>query len=240
MELFYSQNVQDRHILLDKEESGHLVRVLRHKSGDCINVMDGKGTMYDCVIVDDSPTAAVAAIRHSHPQWGAHPYKLTLAVCPTKNIDRFEWFAEKATEMGIDEIVPVIGERSERKVFKADRLQRILVSAAKQSLKAKVPAVCNPVSVKEFILASKERDALKMIAWCFENEDKRVSIKDAVEAYRGNKIIVMIGPEGDFSPDEAKLAVSAGFQPVILGSSRLRTETAALVATGVIYYNYCL
>lgn len=240
MELFYSQNVQDRHILLDKEESGHLVRVLRHKSGDCINVMDGLGTMYECIIVDDSPSAAVAAIQQAHPQWGAHPYDLTLAVCPTKNSDRFEWFAEKATEMGIDGIVPVIGERSERKVFKTERLQRILVSAAKQSLKAKVPAVCAPVSVKEFIQASKERDALKLIAWCFENEDKRVSIKDAVKAYEGKDIIVMIGPEGDFSPEEAKIAVSAGFQPVTLGSSRLRTETAALVATGVIYYNYCL
>lgn len=240
MELFYSQNVQDRHILLDKEESGHLVRVLRHKSGDRINVMDGMGTMYECIIVDDSPSAAVAAIQQAHTQWGAHPYDLTLAVCPTKNSDRFEWFAEKATEMGIDGIVPVIGERSERKVFKTERLQRILVSAAKQSLKAKVPAVCAPVSVKEFIQASKERDALKLIAWCFENEDKRVSIKDAVRAYEGKDIIVMIGPEGDFSPEEAKMAVSAGFQPVTLGSSRLRTETAALVATGVIYYNYCL
>ncbi len=240
MELFYSQNIEGQLIVLDKEESGHLVRVLRHKAGDRINVIDGLGTMYDCVLKDDSPSRAVAVIQEAHRGWGEHPYKLTLAVCPTKNNDRYEWFAEKAAEMGIDEIVPVIGERSERKVFKTERLRKILVSAAKQSLKSRVPCVCEPVSVKDFILASKNADSLKLIAWCFENEDKRVSIREALEAYQGNNIIVMIGPEGDFSPNEAKLAVSAGFQPVILGNSRLRTETAALVSTAAIYYKFCL
>lgn len=240
MELFYSQNIEGQLIVLDKEESGHLVRVLRHKAGDRINVIDGLGTMYDCILKDDSPSRAVAVIQEEHRGWGEHPYKLTLAVCPTKNNDRYEWFAEKATEMGIDEIVPVIGERSERKVFKTERLRKILVSAAKQSLKSKVPAVCEPVSVKDFILASENADSLKLIAWCFENEAKRVSIREAIEAYEGNNIIVMVGPEGDFSPNEAKLAVSAGFQPVILGNSRLRTETAALVSTAAIYYKFCL
>lgn len=240
MELFCSQNIQGQQIVLDKEESSHLVRVLRHKVGDRINIIDGQGTMYDCELAVDSASAAVADIIEAHPHWGSHPYRLVLAVCPTKNNDRFEWFAEKATEMGIDEIVPVIGERSERKVFKTERLRKILVSAAKQSLKASVPLVREPVSVKDFILSSKDSDSLKLIAWCFENEDRRVSLKEAVEAYGGRDIIVMIGPEGDFSPNEAKLAVSAGFRPVVLGNSRLRTETAALFAAAAVYYNYCL
>jgi 16S rRNA (uracil1498-N3)-methyltransferase len=155
-----------------------------------------------------------------------------MAVCPTKNLDRYEWFAEKATELGLDVISPVIGNHSERKVFKSDRLRRILLSASKQSLKGAVPVVNEPVSVRQFI-ADAPADALKLICCCFEGETPRTSINDAL--CLDKKIIILIGPEGDFSREEAALAVAAGFIPVHLGPSRLRTETAALTAVQAVY-----
>jgi 16S rRNA (uracil1498-N3)-methyltransferase len=163
-----------------------------------------------------------------------------MAVCPTKNNDRFEWFAEKACEMGFDELSPVIGEHSERRVFKTARAEKILISAAKQSLKAAVPVVHEPVSVKDFIkTAAPEEDTLKLIAYCFEDERiPRRSIKEVLDSYQGTEIIVMIGPEGDFSKAEAELALEYGFIPVHLGASRLRTETAAVTAAEAAYFRY--
>ena len=170
--------------------------------------------------------------------WGGHPYRLHLAVCPTKNNDRYEWFAEKACEIGFDVLSPIIGEHSERKILKIQRVEKILVSAAKQSLKASVPAVNEPVSVKEFIKAS-PAEGLKLIAYCFDDENiPRRSIKEVLDAYEGTDITVMIGPEGDFSQEEARLALEAGFIPVHLGASRLRTETAAVTAASAAYFRY--
>jgi 16S rRNA (uracil1498-N3)-methyltransferase len=157
-----------------------------------------------------------------------------MAVCPTKNMERYEWFAEKATELGLDEIVPVIGDHSERKVFKPERLRRILLSAAKQSLKGAIPSVAEPLSVREFIAASSPDD-LRLICCCFEGEVPRLSINDVLA---GTRISVLIGPEGDFSHEEAKLAIEAGFIPVHLGPSRLRTETAALTAVEAVYLHF--
>ena len=151
----------------------------------------------------------------------------------TKNIDRYEWFAEKATELGLDVIAPVIGDHSERKVFKSDRLRRILLAASKQSLKGAVPVVQEPVSVRQYI-ADAPADALKLICCCFEGEVPRTSINDVLDGDL-QKIIILIGPEGDFSREEAALAVSRGFIPVHLGPSRLRTETAALTAVEAVY-----
>ena len=219
-------------------------------------------------------------VLESIPGWGAHPYRLHLAVCPTKNNDRYEWFAEKACEMGFDELSPVIGDHSERRVLKTARVEKILVSAAKQSLKATVPVVNEPVSVKEFIAAHgsctayagicrvSERSispcscsvshaadsmegtttsndtydtTLRLIAYCFEDEDvPRRSIKEVLQGFKGKDVIVMIGPEGDFSAEEARLALEAGFIPVHLGDSRLRTETAALAATASVYFNFTM
>ena len=174
----------------------------------------------------------------SEENWGGHPYRLHLAVCPTKSNDRYEWFVEKACEIGFDELSPVIGEHSERKVLKTARVEKVLISAAKQSLKAAVPIVNEPVSVKEFIAVAPE-DALKLIAYCFEDERvPRKSIKDVLEDADGKEIIVMIGPEGDFSKAEAELALEHGFIPVHLGASRLRTETAALTAASAVYFRY--
>ncbi len=237
MEIFYTNQTGEGIIRLSAEESSHCVKVLRHRSGDEITVVDGLGNMFRCRLVDDSPKGAAAVILESTADWGAHPYSLKMAVCPTKNNDRFEWFVEKATELGVDVISPVIGERSERKVLKTDRARKIVLSAMKQSLKAKLPVVEEPVSVKDFILShSKGGDALKMICYCFEGDTARRSINEVLDsAPEVSDIIVMIGPEGDFSPDEARLAVSSGFIPVHLGPSRLRTETAAVTAVTACY-----
>ena len=245
MELFYSRDIEGGICRLDHDESGHCMKVLRHKAGDEISVIDGCGTLYRCRITSDSHKGVEAMVLDKTENWGAHPYRLHMAVCPTKNNDRYEWFAEKACEIGLDEISPVIGEHSERRVFKTARIEKILVSAAKQSLKGAVPEVNEPVSVKEFIRycnAAGTTDAatpLKLIAYCFEDERvPRRSIKEVLQTYEGTDIVVLIGPEGDFSREEAELAIANGFIPVHLGDSRLRTETAALTAVSATYFRY--
>ena len=235
MELFYSRDIAGGICRLDQDESGHCIKVLRHRSGDEINVIDGCGTLHRCRITSDSHKGVEAIVLESTDGWGSHPYRLHMAVCPTKNNDRYEWFVEKACEIGVDAISPVIGEHSERKIFKTARAEKILVSAAKQSLKASVPVVNEPVSVKDFIRSSSE--GLRMIAYCFEDENiPRRSIKEVLEGHDGSDITVMIGPEGDFSREEAELALASGFVPVHLGASRLRTETAALTAVAAVYF----
>jgi 16S rRNA (uracil1498-N3)-methyltransferase len=240
MELFYSCEISGGICCLDKDESAHCAKVLRHRSGDEISVIDGCGTLYRCRITSDNPKAVEATVLSSEENWGGHDYKLHLAVCPTKNNDRYEWFAEKACEVGVDSISPVIGEHSERRIFKTARLEKILISAAKQSLKAAVPVVSEPISVKEYITAHKDdENTLKLIAYCFEDDRvPRRSIKEVLQGFEGRDIIVMIGPEGDFSHEEAEMALAAGFIPVHLGASRLRTETAALTAAASVYFQH--
>jgi len=236
MEIFWTEDIAGGICRLGEEESVHCVRVLRHRAGDHINIIDGHGTMYECTLVADSPKGAEAKIEQAHQNWGGHPYDLTMAVCPTKNIDRYEWFAEKATEFGVDRIVPVIGEHSERKILKPERMNRILLSATKQSLKASIPELSEVVSVREFIEGTAETDALKMIAYCFEDGQERTSIREVLEKNDAKEVIVLIGPEGDFSREEADAAVAAGYVPVHIGESRLRTETAALASVSMVYY----
>lgn len=238
MEIFWTDRIEAGLCFLGEEESAHCVRVLRHREGDNVCVIDGAGTMYECVLSQASPKAAVARIEKANPGWGSHPYRLEMAVCPTKNIDRYEWFVEKATEVGTDRFVPVIGDHSERKVLKTERLRRIVLSAAKQSLKAAVPEISEPLTVKEFIASVADTSVLKMIACCFEDEGyPRTSVMQALSGTDKREYIVLIGPEGDFSREEVKLATEAGFIPVHLGESRLRTETAALAAVFAAYYN---
>ena len=258
MEIFYAYDADGRFCRLDADESGHCCRVLRHRAGDEINVIDGLGTMFRCRLVDDNPKGAEAEVLEAFPGWGGHPYRLTVACCPTKNNDRFEWFVEKATEVGVDRIVPLIGDRSERKVYKTDRALRIALSATKQSLKSRIPEIVEPLSVKDFLLhdapvlpchsepappchsepAEQVKESLKLIAYCFEGDTKRISIQEALRAYDGRDVTVLIGPEGDFSPEEARLAVEKGYIPVHLGSSRLRTETAAVLAATAVYLSF--
>ncbi len=236
MELFYAHEVNGSFCRLDAEESGHCVRVLRHRAGDEIDVIDGEGTLYHCRITDDNPKGAEAQVLEAKADWNAHPYHLTIGCCPTKNNDRFEWFVEKATELGVDCIIPLIGERSERKVYKTDRAVRIALSATKQSLKARIPAIKEPVSVKEFL--RQPADGLRLIAYCFEGETLRTSIKAALNGFKGRDITILIGPEGDFSPEEARLALDNGYIPIHLGASRLRTETAAVTAVESVYLHF--
>lgn len=237
MELFYSTDVCGSNLRLGPEESNHCIRVLRKRVGDRINVTDGEGNLYVCTIADDSPKSVAAVVVEVLSNWHSHDYYLTMAVCPTKNNDRFEWFAEKATEMGVDVIVPVIGDHSERKVFKTDRLRKIVLAATKQSLKSRLPKVRETLSVREFIKETAGGGALKLIACCFESDDMpRRGIKEVLSAHAMREITVLIGPEGDFSQEEAALAVAAGFIPVHLGQSRLRTETAALSAVAAVYF----
>ena len=240
MELFYAYEVSGRYCRLDAEESGHCVRVLRHRAGDEVDVIDGRGALYHCRLTQDSPKGAEAEILSQQADWGAHPYHLTIGCCPTKNNDRFEWFVEKATELGVDCIVPLIGEHSERKVYKTERALRIALSATKQSLKARIPEIAEPLSVKEFICHSeRSEESLRLIAYCFEDETHpRQSIRQVLDASGARDITVLIGPEGDFSPEEASLALAGGYIPVHLGASRLRTETAAVTAVEAVYLHF--
>lgn len=213
--------------ILSPEESGHCCRVLRMSEGDIVKVTDGKGSLYECRIVNANPKATEIEILHVEKEADKDKGKLTLAVAPTKNADRMEWLVEKAVEMGIDRIVLLKCEHSERKVMRLDRLHKIMISAMKQSLKTRLPELIGPVPLDEFLEESGRFVACKITGYCSSEYPR----KDLVEVYRrGENLIVMIGPEGDFSFKEIERCVKAGFVPVSFGNTRLRTETAALYA----------
>lgn len=238
MELFYSTQMENGLCTLTEEESRHCAKVLRHNVGDTINVIDGCGSLLECRIIECGKKV-VCSVESVKENFGTHNYHLTMAVCPTKNIDRYEWFLEKATEMGIDEVVPVIGEHSERRIIKPERLEKILVSAAKQSLKGAIPVLRDAVSVKQFIKECAAAEGVKLIAYCGEQEKVTLAqaVQKAVAANPGApRITILIGPEGDFSPAEVEAAIGAGFLPLTLGDSRLRTETAAVAAVAGVYF----
>ncbi|MBP5397584.1 MAG: 16S rRNA (uracil(1498)-N(3))-methyltransferase [Bacteroidales bacterium] len=251
MELFYSNDIEGQILTLDEEETRHCVRVLRHAVGEEIFVIDGAGKLLKCILTSTSGKCARAEIVERTPSWGGHPYHLTMAVCPTKNNERFEWFLEKACEIGVDRIVPLIGDHSERKVYKTDRATRILLSAAKQSLKGAVPEIAEPLSVRDFLRenaalpsgtqGASDGQPLRLIAYCFEEEtERRRSLGEVLKASDSREIVILIGPEGDFSPEEAQAAIQAGYHPVHFGPSRMRTETAALFAVSAVYQHFQL
>lgn len=239
MILFYSSDIVNGVVCLDKNESAHCVRVLRHKVGDEISVIDGRGSLYKCRLSMADPKASQAVVIEEVKGFGGHDYRLTMAVCPTKNLDRYEWFVEKATEFGVDTFVPIIGRFSERKELKTERLKRVVLSAAKQSLKASLPEVLEPVSIIEFLRGfDSNAEVLKLICCCFEPEGGRKAITALLEtAPAGMPVAVLIGPEGDFSQEELQLAIELGWTPVSLGDSRLRTETAAVAAVAAVYFS---
>lgn len=244
MEIFYSTDIGASSLRLGRDESAHCIKVLRHRAGDEISVIDGCGTLYRCSLTLADPKEAEALILERVPGFGSHPYSLTMAVCPTKNMDRYEWFVEKATEMGVDRIVPVIGEHSERRTVKDERVSRVVLSAVKQSLKGRIPELSGPLSVKEFIESSSPdspEDALRLICCCFEPEGGRRSIREAISGLGPERpVSILIGPEGDFSSEELSLALSRGWIPVHLGDSRMRTETAAVFAVAEVYSHFML
>ncbi len=235
MQLFYNPNISDnaKEVTLDKEESRHIVKVLRMNEGDTFKITNGKGSFFSAEIISANPKSCLVKIISQEKQ-NPLPYQLHLAVAPTKLNDRYEWFLEKATEIGISEITPIICDHSERKTIKPERYEKILQSAMKQSLKAYLPVLNEAVSYKDFIDSKKSSEELKYIAHCEETDKK--SLK-AVLLPR-QKITIMIGPEGDFSNEEIQFAKQSGFIPVTLGESRLRTETAAVVAChSVAFFN---
>ena len=223
MNLFYTPDISGDYHVLEEQESKHVVKVLRLKIGDAINMVDGKGSLYEGVIVKITSHECHVRITNKISEYGKRDYYLHIAVAPTKNIDRIEWFVEKATEIGIDEITPILCEHSERKVIKTDRFEKIMISAIKQSGKAYLPKLNNIITFKELISTSFSEG--KFIAHCYEQEKTPL-----IKAITDNSNLIVIGPEGDFSEKEIKDAITHNFKPVSLGNSRLRTETAALVA----------
>lgn len=233
MQLFYNPNItkETNQIIFDKIESKHIVRVLRKKEDDILQITNGKGFLFDAKIIVASDKKCVAEITSCKEKPKPWNYYLHIAIAPTKNNDRIEWFLEKATEIGIDEITPIICSNSERRVVKTERFEKIIQSAMKQSLKFTLPKLNEPIKFNEFI--NQDFDGKVCIAHCEKQSDKNLlqSIVNPSE-----KTTILIGPEGDFSSKEILKALEKKFIPISLGESRLRTETAALVSVNTISF----
>ena len=233
MQLFYNPDIDEttKSFSFDKEESKHIIKVLRKKDSDILHVTNGSGLLFETEITlasDNKCIVEVLSIKKSpEPK-----FRLHLAVAPTKMNDRFEWFLEKATEIGIQEITPIICDRSERKVINLERFEKIILSAMKQSNETFLPKLNDAISFKEFI--KQKNKGLQFIAHCEETDKK--SLKGALKP--NEDVTLLIGPEGDFSDKEIALAIENNFQPVTLGNTRLRTETAAVAAChSVVFFN---
>ena len=226
MQLFYTPDIDPSHpqYFLGEEESKHAIRVMRLEKGDQVQLIDGKGGLYTANILDAHPKRTILQINSVITAFNKRNHYLHIAIAPTKNIERMEWFLEKGTEIGIDEITPIICQRSERKEIKIDRLNKIITSAIKQSVKAYHPVLNEPLSFNQ--LLAKPFSGQKFIAHCDKGE--KASLRNEIVA-NGNYLI-LIGPEGDFTHDEIDGALTKDFKAITLGNSRLRTETAALEA----------
>ena len=224
MHRFYAPDIAET-LTLPEVESGHCVRVLRLQAGDEIMVVDGKGNCHMCrIVLAHHKRCAVEIVSSERVDnhWG---HKIVVAIAPTKNLDRVEWMVEKCTEMGIDRIIPLRCRYSERKELKTERIEKILVSAMKQSLKSVLPALDEMTPIADVIKMPFE--GKKYIAYCDKSIPRRLFAK---EYDSDADALIMIGPEGDFSPEEIEQALAAGFVPISLGDSRLRTESAAVMA----------
>ncbi|MGY6650448.1 16S rRNA (uracil(1498)-N(3))-methyltransferase [Wenyingzhuangia sp. IMCC45574] len=216
----------DSTFIFDKDESRHLVKVLRKKEGDSVFITDGKGNFYTTAITIANEKKCTVSILKVETIDNNRPYYLHIAIAPTKLNDRYEWFLEKAVEIGIDEITPIICKNSERKVLKTDRMKKIIHSAVKQSLQCHIPILNEPVAFDTFI---QEQEAnQKFIAHC-EDENNKQFLQNIAKP-KGD-ILTLVGPEGDFTPKEIEKALKSGFTPITLGQNRLRTETAGIYIT---------
>lgn len=226
MQLFFHPEVSenDQEVRFSKEESKHIVKVLRKKEGDSLQLTNGKGWIFETEITLAASNNCSARILKAEKE-PAPPYYLHLAVAPTKMNDRYEWFLEKATEIGVQEITPVFCDHSERKVVKSERFQRVIQSALKQSLHARMPKLNEPVNFSDFL--EKFNSGARFIAHCEEDKPRKL-LSNSIT--KGTSATILIGPEGDFSSKEIEEAVKLGWQAVSLGNSRLRTETAGVVA----------
>lgn len=223
MHLFYEPELLTNNGMLNPDESHHCIRVLRHVAGDHIKVIDGKGNLFTCIITDANQKKCKVEIEHRQTQ-APVDYVTHIAVAPTKNIDRLEWFLEKGTEIGIEIITPLLCTNSERRVIKTERLEKVITSAVKQSLDLWMPQLMPLSDFETFVKQPFEGD--KFIAHCRDENDTHLKLQYT----RGKSVTILIGPEGDFTELEIELALQNGFKPVTLGAKRLRTETAALVA----------
>lgn len=224
MHIFYTPQVNQGLCTLSEEESKHCVKVLRLAKGDEVTLIDGVGGYYLAEIDDPNPKRCTISVKKKTENYGQRPYSIHIAIAPTKNLDRIEWFLEKAVEMGIDEITPLICQHSERRNVNSDRLEKIILSAMKQSIKAFKPTLNDATQFNTFVKAN--RKGKKLIAHCIESD--KVSLKSMVDDE--TDYTILIGPEGDFSQEEVDLAVKNGYICVHLGPCRLRTETAGVVA----------
>ena len=238
MYLFYATDIPQsievgQQIQLDEEESAHAVRVLRYAAGDTIRIADGRGHMYEAVITNPHPKHCEVEIRSIEKQTKHHQGDVHIAVAPTKNIERMEWLAEKCTEIGLDRLTPLLCHYSERKQIRVDRLGKIILSAAKQSLSAYLPHLDELTNFKDCVLsATEERRYIAHSSPWLDKKDLREQLRQTPAA----SSIVLIGPEGGFSDEEVRFAMEHGFVPVSLGEARLRTETAAIVSCAMIQY----
>ena len=239
MYLFYANDIPasiaiGQTVTLDDEQSAHAVRVLRHAAGDTIHIADGRGNLYEAIITNPHPKHCEAQVRQITPQAKHHRADVHIAVAPTKNIERMEWLSEKCTEIGVDTITPLLCRYSERKVIRTDRLQKIILSAAKQSLSAYLPELNELTPFKDCILnATEQRRYIAHSSPWLDKKDLRDELR---KSDASASAIVLIGPEGGFSDEEVQLAIEHGFVPVSLGDARLRTETAAIVACMMVNY----
>lgn len=231
MQIFYVPGITGNTCLMDENNSRHSIRVLRMTKGDKLKLVDGNGNLYEAIISDPDPSGCRVTITNVIRDFENRGYRLHIAISPIKNQERFEWFIEKSVEIGVDEITPVICRNTEKPGIKRDRINNIIISAMKQSLKAFMPSLNEPVTFNEFI--NSDLTGIKMIASC--NPDSgRKKIDQIYE--KNSDAVILIGPEGDFTWEELNLAFRNGYKPVHLGTSRLRTETAGIAACYSVYF----
>ena len=228
MNLIYCPQAAIGGIIVPDENEFHHLQVLRVRDGEHLYVFDGAGNLYLGTIVNMLKRSASILINELVRNEPTQSAQLHVAIAPTKNIERTEWFIEKATEIGIQTITPIICQRSERRELRIDRLEKVVLSAAKQSQHLYLPKLNNALTFKEFIKKSKDISSKKFVAFC---EEKTIHLKNSFQA--DESILVMIGPEGDFTNEEIALAISSGFETISLGQSRLRTETAAVMVSAI-------
>ena len=230
MNIFYTTGIEGDKLILDAVESHHCVKVLRTREGEKVYAVDGVGGFYEAILIEANPKKCILSIVSEKMDYNPLPYDLHIGIAPTKSIDRFEWFLEKATEIGVCSITPLLCERSERKILRHDRLEKVVVSAMKQSMKAYKPVIHPAVQYKEW-LGSDAADT-RLIAHCIDGEKMNLWQMDI-----SGSISISIGPEGDFSKEEVALALDSGCSEISLGDYRLRTETAGIVACSAVYFN---
>ena len=230
MNIFYSNNINksEKRIIVSEQENFHLIKVLRKKTGDNINITDGKGFLYSCSIIESDKKKSILEIKKSVEFKNELP-KLKIAISLTKNKDRFEWFLEKATEIGVNEITPLICRYSERNKINLERSIKIIVSSTKQSLRYWMPIINEPVNFKDYIIRKSNNKHDSFIATCLDSDISLLKEK----LIKGNDSEIMVGPEGGFSENELDLAKKAKFVPVSLGKARLRTETAGVIVCSI-------